>query len=162
MTEFARDDGSRNKLARAIKRLRGLGGDRPRGITLDRYVSEPPSAQNAIDCLPGWNTALRPEIGVVAGPATFYDDPRIHWALDQFGDVTGKSVLELGPLEASHTALIERRGAGSILAIEANRLAYLRCLVVKELLGLKASKFELGDFAPWLETTDRRFDLVVA
>lgn len=134
----------------------------PPTLALDEYVEGSPSAQNAIDALAGWNMALPPEVGVIAGPAAFYCDPRIVWALEQFGPLEGRDILELGPLEASHTYMIEQRRPASILAIEANRLSFLRCLVVKELLGLKIAKFELGNFVPWLETAEQRFDLVVA
>ncbi len=136
--------------------------DRPAMATLDEYVESAPNAQNAVDALPGWNMALPPEVGVIAGPGAFYQDPRIHWALEQFGPIEGRDVLELGPLEASHTYMLEQRRPASILAIEANRLSYLRCLVVKELLDLKIAKFALGNFAPWLETAEQRFDLIVA
>ena len=84
------------------------------------------------------------------------------WALEQFGPIEGRDILELGPLEASHTYMLEQRKPASILAIEANRLSFLRCLVVKELLGLKIARFALGNFAPWLETAEQRFDLIVA
>lgn len=134
----------------------------PPTLALDEYVEGSPSAQNAIDALAGWNMALPPEVGVIAGPAAFYCDPRIVWALEQFGPIEGRDILELGPLEASHTYMIEQRRPASILAIEANRLSFLRCLVVKELLGLKIAKFELGNFVPWLETAEQRFDLIVA
>jgi hypothetical protein len=129
---------------------------------LDQYVEGPPSAQNAIDALPGWNMALPPQAGVSAGPGFFYEDPRILWSLEQFGPIDGCAILELGPLEASHTYMLEQRRPASILAIEANRLSYLRCLVVKELLNLKIATFALGNFAPWLEKAEQRFDLIIA
>jgi hypothetical protein len=136
--------------------------EKPAAAALDDYVEAPPCAQNAIDALEGWNMALPPQAGVRAGPGTFYADPRIFWALEQFGPLEGRDVLELGPLEASHTYMLEQRGPASLLAIEANRLSFLRCLVVKELLDLRIARFALGNFAPWLETADRRFDLIVA
>lgn len=134
----------------------------PPSMALDEYVEGPPSAQHAIDALAGWNMALPAEVRAVAGPAAFYCDPRILWALEQFGPIEGRDILELGPLEASHTYMLEQRKPASILAIEANRLSFLRCLVVKELLGLKIARFALGNFAPWLETAEQRFDLIVA
>lgn len=138
-----------------------VGNPAPSAV-LDEYVVAAPSAQNAVDALAGWNMALPERAGAVAGSAAFYHDPRILWALDQFGSLEGRSVLELGPLEASHTYMIEQMKPGSLLAIEANRLSFLRCLVVKELLDLRIAKFQLGNFAPWLATTDQRFDLIVA
>lgn len=129
---------------------------------LDEYVAGLPLPQNAVDALPGWNMALPPEAGAVAGAAPFYFDSRIIWALKQFGQLEGKSVLELGPLEASHTYMLEKSGAAKIQAIEANRLSFLRCLVVKELLRLKTAHFYLGDFQTWLERHTERYDLIVA
>ena len=71
-------------------------------------------------------------------------------------------MLELGPLEAGHTFQFEQLGAREIVAIEANVEAYLKCLIVKEAVGLSRSRFLLGDFCEYLETTDDRFDLVFA
>ncbi|WP_210254811.1 bifunctional 2-polyprenyl-6-hydroxyphenol methylase/3-demethylubiquinol 3-O-methyltransferase UbiG [Methylocapsa sp. S129] len=131
-------------------------------MALDEYVVGMPSAQNAIDTLPGWNQALPPNVDAVAGNGAFYNDPRILWAIDQLGSIEGLSILELGPLEAAHTFLMEQHGPNAIDAVEANKLSYLRCLVVKELLDLRRAKFYLGDFAQWLEKTDRRYDFIVA
>ena len=132
------------------------------GEVLDEYTVGLPSAQNAVDALLGWNHALPEHVGATAGPGAFYNDPRIFWALEQFGSIEGCKILELGPLEASHTYLLERHGAAVIHAIEANKLSFLRCLVVKELLDLKQAKFFLGDFTEWLEHPPERYDLIVA
>src|SRR6202041_1214707 len=104
------------------------------GAVLDEYAVGMPSTQNAVDALPGWNLALPEHVGATAGTGAFYSDPRILWALEQFGSIEGRKILELGPLEASHPYLLERHGAALIHAIEANKLSFLRCLVVKELL----------------------------
>ena len=129
---------------------------------LDEYVVGMPCAQNAIDALPGWNLALPPQANAVAGQSAFYHDPRILWAIEQFGSIEGRKILELGPLEASHTWLLEQHGPSEIQAIEANKLSFLRCLVVKELLNLKRAKFYLGDFAEWLRNTQQRYDFIIA
>ena len=131
-------------------------------VALDEYVTQTPSAQNAIDVLPGWNMALPPSVGVVAGPGYFYNDARISWAIEQFGGVEGCQILELGPLEAAHTYMLEGHGAASIHAVEANKLAFLRCLVVKELLELKKARFFLGDCQKFLENTEETYDLIIA
>jgi SAM-dependent methyltransferase len=70
-------------------------------------------------------------------------------------------VLELGPLEGGHSAMLHAAGA-SVLAIESNTNAFLKCLITKNLLALDRCQFELGDFLPYLEVTDRRFDFVLA
>jgi hypothetical protein len=131
-------------------------------LVLDEYVVGMPSAQNAVDALPGWNQALPPAVNVVAGSGAFFHDPRIYWAIEQFGSIEGKSILELGPLEASHTWLLEQHRPGEIHAVEANKLSYMRCLVVKEILELKTARFYLGDFSRWLEKPGQRYDFIFA
>ncbi|WP_204348773.1 hypothetical protein, partial [Klebsiella pneumoniae] len=84
-----------------------------------------------------------------------YDDARIAWLVSSVGGLQGLDVLELGPLEASHTAMLLAAGAKSVLAIEANQLAFLRCLVVKELRHLRDASFQLGDFTRFLEDDPR-------
>jgi hypothetical protein len=145
--------------ATAAQKIRAA---RRAGAVLDEYASGMPSGQNAVDALPGWNLALPDHVGVKAGRGTLYNDPRILWALEQFGSIEGSKILELGPLEAAHTYLLERHGPAVIHAIEANKLSFLRCLVVKELLELQRARFFLGDFMEWLEHSPERYDLIVA
>ena len=129
---------------------------------LDHYVVKPPSAQNAIDSVPGWTSAMPPETGLRAGRSPLFADTRIAWLLQERFQVAGKSVLELGPLEGLHTYMLDRAGAASIDAIEANALAFVRCLIAKEVLKIERANFFLGDFVAGLEATDKRYDLVVA
>lgn len=128
---------------------------------LDEFVMTAPSNQNAVNLFAGeWASAL-PEVGVMAGSAQLFEDPRIAWALDQIGDVTGRSILECGPLEGGHSFMMSRAGA-HVLAIEAQSRAYLKCLIAKELLGMDRVRFELGDFMEYLRTTESTFDVCVA
>ncbi|MBU3890147.1 MULTISPECIES: bifunctional 2-polyprenyl-6-hydroxyphenol methylase/3-demethylubiquinol 3-O-methyltransferase UbiG [unclassified Methylosinus] len=129
--------------------------------TFDRYVDALPTHQNAIDAIPGWSTAFPEAFGVTAGIVPTYYDQRIFWAIDCFGALEGREVLELGPLEAGHTYMLENAGA-QVDAVEANQLAFMRCLVAKEILGLRKARFWLGDFVKWLEQTDKSYDLIVA
>jgi hypothetical protein len=77
--------------------------------------------------------------------------------------VDGAHVLELGPLEGGHTWLLEQQGAARITAIEANRRAYLKCLVMKEVVGTTRARFLLGDFTAFLrESPEARFDVGIA
>jgi hypothetical protein len=78
------------------------------------------------------------------------------------GGFKGQRVIELGPLEAGHTYMLESLGAESVLAVEANKRAYLKCLIVKELLGLQRSRFVLGDFVSFLRENDTQFDVCLA
>jgi SAM-dependent methyltransferase len=127
----------------------------------ERYTDKLPSHQNAVDAVPGWSTSLPHEFQVKAGQMDAFNDARIAWAGECFGDLTDKNVLELGPLEAGHTMHLERLGA-NVLAIEANKYAFLRCLIFKEIVNLRKSRFLLGDFVKWLEVSGDQFDLIVA
>ncbi|GMG80814.1 hypothetical protein LNKW23_00260 [Paralimibaculum aggregatum] len=143
---------------------RAKGSQRPLPLPdlFDRYVATPPSAQNAVDAVPGWRTALPPETGAEAGTLGLMSDSRIAWALERLGGVAGARVLELGPLDGGHTAMLHAAGAARVDAIEGNRLAFLRCLIAKELLGLDRAHFHHGDFAAGLGSADGRYDLVLA
>jgi hypothetical protein len=131
-------------------------------LLVDGYTTSVPRPQNEIDLIPGWNHALPPEVGASAGPISLFKDARIEWALEQFGSIAGRRVLELGPLEASHTYMLHMQRPALIRAIESNKLAFMRCLVVKNLLDLDAAHFMLGDFQKWLEISNERYDLIVA
>ena len=127
----------------------------PRGgpQILDQYVTTTPSPQNAVDIFAGeWSSKLpEPFAEVRAGSALLFADARLEWGLTQLGGVTGKTVLELGPLEGGHTYMLEQGGAASVVAIEANTRAYLKCLITKELLGLKRARFLCGNFVAFLQ-----------
>jgi hypothetical protein len=62
-----------------------------------------------------------------AGTGLFHDDPRIVWAIEQFGSVEGMRVLELGPLEAAHTTLFDRHGPAGI-ALNRSQQAFVLAL----------------------------------
>ncbi|TXL78723.1 class I SAM-dependent methyltransferase [Vineibacter terrae] len=127
------------------------------------YVEDLPRAQNAVDLFKGaWVCAFPSNHGVNAGDIALHADPRITWLLSAVGNVRGLEVLELGPLEASHTAMLLAAGARSVVAIEANPQAFLRCLIVKEIRRLRDAAFLLGDFTRFLEEDQRRWPLIVA
>lgn len=131
-------------------------------LLVEKYETRTPSAQNAIDIFKEWTSAFPEDYGAKAGDLALFADPRIAWAVEQCGTLEGKSVLELGPLEGSHSYMLERHGAAEIVAIEAHRQAYLKCLVAKEILQLKRTRFLLGDFVKYLEETDLNFDTILA
>lgn len=128
------------------------------------YVRAAPSQQNALDIFKGewWSRLPEPFDGLKAGRLAMFEDPRITWALSQFGDVQEQAILELGPLEGGHSYMFERAGAGSVIAIEANPRAYLRCLVVKEIVGLRRTQFLCGDFVEYLRNDPARAYAVCA
>jgi hypothetical protein len=123
-----------------------------------------PSAQATVDIFRGeWASRLpAPYEDVTAGPLSLFADDRLLWMFERLGTAQGKEVLELGPLDGGHSYMLEKSGASSVKAIEGNIRAYLRCLVIKELLSLKRVNFLCGDFVEWLRTNDDHFGLCVA
>ena len=110
----------------------------------------------------GWNTALPPRAGVTKSPHVLYNDPRVKWCMKQFGNLEGRRILELGPLEAGHTHMLHQHRPELIHAIEANKRSFLRCLIAKNLLQLDRALFLLGDFQKWMEAPPIHYDLIVA
>ena len=149
---------------------------RPAGFRWSRmsdfkhYFGVEPSDQNALDLFAGeWSSQPprnRPELK--AGVTPLFDDPRISWAHHRLidmgleGGVAGRDVLELGPLEGGHSYLLDRLGAKSITAVEANARAYLKCLIAKETFGMPRVRFLLGDCLMHLRTPEQRYDIGVA
>ena len=131
---------------------------------LDAYLHTAPTDQNAVDLFKGeWASSFPPPFGhLQAGGVPLFQDSRIPWALNLLGGARGDSVLELGPLEGGHAYMMEQAGAASIVAIEANTRAYLKCLIAKEILGMKRTRFLCGDFMPYLEASNEQFDLLIA
>ena len=136
----------------------------PRAAIHEQYVRTPPSVQNALHLFKGewWSRMPGEFFPLEAGRLPLFLDDRIDWAIESFGGVQGKDVLELGPLEGGHTFMLEKAGAKSVLAIEANTRAFIKCLIVKELVQLQRARFLLGDFVEYLRAPDRKFDAVVA
>lgn len=150
-----------------FKKLKAAMKDRALRLTgLDlkaEYITTSPCAQNALDIFKGeWNAQLPPPLqDLKAGNSPVFEDPRIAWLGEQLAHPETLRVLECGPHEGGQTYMLEKLGVASILSIEANTHAFLRCLVLKELLGLKNSQFMLGDFVSYLRSSDR-YDLVIA
>jgi hypothetical protein len=128
---------------------------------LTAYSADEPIELNAFKIFEAsWSTAYNNDQGepLTKGQFNGTNDDRIKW-LSQKIKLSGSRVLELGPLEAAHTLMLENEGA-DVLSIEANVGAFLRCLVVKNQFNLK-SKFLLGNFNN-LSPEKRKFDLVLA
>jgi hypothetical protein len=123
------------------------------------YSRAIPLPENAFDLFPNqWSSAIP---GVLStGKVTLFNDIRVSWLITELSSIENWNVLELGPLEAGHTYMLETAGA-NVLAIEANFNAFLRCLIVKNYFDLKAS-FLLGDFAVSLGESNESYDLIVA
>jgi len=126
------------------------------------HVASAPTPQAALDIFKGeWASRLPPPLDTAAaGSAALFDDPRIHWAAEQLGGFRGKTILDLGPLEGGHPYMFEQAGAADVLGIESNPRAFLKCLVTKELLGLRRVSYQCGDFMEYLRHAGRRFDVM--
>jgi SAM-dependent methyltransferase len=158
------------KLARAIVTgariaVREFQARRKSPFGAARFEQRTPSHANAIEIFSGrWATDLSEfDPAWHGGGAKLTKDPRPDFAAQYLGDegfLRGMTVLELGPLEGAHTYRLQQLGAGRILAIESNVEAYLKCLMVKEALGMKRAEFMLGDFTLYLQECTERFDLV--
>jgi len=103
-----------------------------------------------------------PYAELTGGGIPLFQDSRVAWALQEMGGVLGQSVLELGPLEGGHSYMLEQAGAASIYSIEANSRAFLKCLISKELLGMKRVSYQLGDFMPFLESATTQYDMILS
>ncbi|HEY0421696.1 MAG TPA: methyltransferase domain-containing protein [Rhodopila sp.] len=130
-----------------------------------KFELRPPAPQNAVDIFAGkWASDLTPVCDVTGtGSAALFRDVRPGQAADSLGHdgrLDGFRLLELGPLEAAHSYQLEQLGASEIIAVEANTEAFLKCLVVKEILGLKNVRFLCGDIVAYLKSCTRRFDMI--
>lgn len=130
--------------------------------TFEEYDSRLPHWQNAVDLVPGWSSSFPAQKGVKAGKLALFSDPRIAWAIGRFGELKGKDILEIGPLEGMHTFMLNQHAPRKIDAVEANRLCYVRCLVTDQIMKIDRANFLLGDALEWLEHYEGRYDLVVA
>ena len=129
-----------------------------------QYCAETPSPQTALDIFKGsWKSALPPQLGLTTGTKEgFHQDPRVYWVASLLPKgFEGMQILELGPFEGYDTRLFEELGAAGVVAIEGNNINFLKCLVLKHALGLKASLLH-GGFLEYLRNSDARFDLVWA
>ncbi|MDR2546005.1 MAG: class I SAM-dependent methyltransferase [Lachnospiraceae bacterium] len=130
----------------------------------DIYCNYPPSNQTPLDIFKGeWASILPKDVGAdTGGYAKLFDDDRIKWVISNLDNLKNYRVLELGPLEGAHTYMLANTEAESVTAIEANSRAYLKCLVIKELLGLKKAQFLYGNVEPFLEQNEKPYDLILA
>lgn len=128
----------------------------------DHFVQSAPDPKNAAGLFQdGWASKL-PFAEDASGASTLFADGRIEWFLSHVPDIENASILELGPLEGGHTFMLEKAGAKRVTAVEANGKAWLKCLAVKETMGLQRCHFLLGDFVKYLEQSSEQFDAAVA
>jgi hypothetical protein len=129
-----------------------------RTSVLDLHSTEFPGHKAALGLFDGTWSSDVPGYGF--GTIKLFEDHRMIWVAEQFGDLKGKRVLELGPLEGGHTYMLAKMGA-HVTSIESNSKAFLKCLTVQNALKFETD-FLFGDFCKYLSSTNERFDLIVA
>ena len=136
-------------------------------LEFEKFSKDAPHPQNTADLFHSrWASDLSEVIaGVRSGSSKlFTEDLRPRFLLkhfgNTFGNLEGRRIPELGPLEGAHTYQLERLSADEIVAVEANAEAYLKCLIVKELIGLKKARFLYGDFVEFLRESHDIFDII--
>jgi hypothetical protein len=131
---------------------------------LSEYVPTASCIQNALNIFKGeWVSRFPGDLALLeAGQVPSFEDARISWAIAQLGGVKGQRILELGPLEAGNTHMLEQAEAELIIAVEANPHAYLKCLIVKEILRLSRAQFLCSDYVRYLRLSSGKFDVCFA
>jgi hypothetical protein len=128
---------------------------------LVEYTSFEPHPLNALALFRDQWSSKFPNQSEVTGPGPheLFDDARINHLFSLLGDCKDWNVLELGPLEGGHSYMFNSR-VRSVMSIEANRNAFLKCLIVKNLFNLGNVDFYWGDFTKLRKS--KNFDLVLA
>jgi hypothetical protein len=122
-----------------------------------------PTHQNAIDIF-GEHWASRIEEvcpGLTSGPGPYFGADRRPSIAAQYlgfepGSLQGMNILELGPLEGAHTYQLAKLGADRVLTDG----AFLKCLVVKEILQTPRCRFLIGDCLKYLQESHDQFDMI--
>ena len=146
-----------------LERSKAVARAIPENALYPEYSRAIPSVQSTLDIFKKhWKSKLPERFGLNAGAEPMFRDRRVRRCSNLIpGGISGKSVLELGPFEAYNTFHLQKLGAREIIAIEGNNINFLKCLVLKQALDLKAT-FLHGDFSAYLKNIDRRFDIVWA
>jgi SAM-dependent methyltransferase len=137
-----------------------LLGERLR-IDLPRFCYARPSHTNALSLRAGTWKFDFDHLDVDGIRKWVSRDVRPQWSAEVFPGFADFNIIELGPQDGFITAGLEAFGVGSILAIEANVDSFLRCLLLKNALGLKAT-YLLGDFLTYLEAPTAPADMIYA
>lgn len=114
----------------------------------EKYAAVEFTLENIFALLPDWISKFEID-GRTYGGTHDYTTERISMLnrqeVHEHIDFKSKSVLEVGPLEAGNTIILERLGAARITSIEGRRENYLKCCVVKNLFQLNKSTFHFDD-----------------
>jgi hypothetical protein len=123
------------------------------------FSADYPQHQNALNIFgKTWVAAMPVGSGLAAGSLAHMAGGRVLWAANVIGGLAGKVILELGPFEGYDAYTFEQLGATAVVSIENNVTNFLKCLVIKNIFGLRTT-FLLGDFVQFMESGKSRFDV---
>lgn len=124
-----------------------------------KYCKLVPSDQTAIDIFDGlWKSRFPQHLAIQAGEAPNFEDPRVAWVAERIGGFQAVRVVELGPFEGYHSWQLSELGASLVVAVEGSQVNFLKCLIAKEILGIRA-RFLHGDVIEFLNNSQDQFDL---
>ena len=124
------------------------------------FIKGTASLQNGVDLF-DWTCKI-PDPDIVSGSYRVFEsiDPRPSMVIEHFESIKNWEILDLGTFEGAHAFQLEKDGA-NVTAIEAHPQNYLKCLIVKNALGMK-TKFLLGDFHKYMDSFEGKYDLIFA
>lgn len=97
---------------------------------------------------PSWVSKFKLESKEFGGYAD-YDNVRVSMLnmpeVSEEINFKDKSVLELGPLEAGNSIILERMNPSKIISIEGRTESYIKCCMIKNIYDLNRTKFYLDD-----------------
>merc|ERR550525_361378 len=155
-----------NTCTRGVKALEArtstLPGPKPlcermdAGNTMALFAQAGPSDQAAVDLFSSsfkWVQSLPPHVCAEARGATvpLWNDDRVQWFFQRY-PVKGKRGLELGPLEAGHSYMLQQHGVAWVDAVEGDSVHFMKTLVMKNMLALNNVRFHFGDFRSFVHT----------
>jgi SAM-dependent methyltransferase len=83
--------------------------------------------------------------GAVGDSAVISDRTEHIYEFNTIVPFKDQRILEVGPLEGGNTKQMLSLGAKEVVALEANPECFLKCTLVKSVLGLKRAQFIFGD-----------------
>ena len=118
------------------------------------------SPANAINIFRGRWTYKLPLEGVESGerPTFLHEPPGVKLMRQYIANIDQLDVLELGPHEGEHTYHLNRL-ARHVYSVEGRPANYLKCVIVKNEVGMGRVRFALGDAVEYLEHGKKLWDI---